>query len=271
MKERSLKDLFHLIRKVMPDEQDPLTFQPETTVAEALSVMREKNFSQVPVVSGIEVLGAFSYRSFANELVKLADKRIDPLALHVEEFLEDLKFAQITDDLTMLLDEFDIKDAVLVGLPDRLQGIVTTIDALRYFYKVASPYIMLFEIELAIRELIRESVRDDELNECIEKTLKKHYEKTKTTLPTCLEEMTLHDYIMLLSFKGTWEKFMTAFGGNRNIVYTKLKRLPKLRNIIFHFKREVTVDEYDSLRGVRNWLLKRIRRVEGRRKNNKNV
>jgi len=147
MTERSLKDLFHLIKKVLPDEQEPLAFHPEMTVEDALSVMREKNFSQVPVVAGREVLGVFTYRSFAAGIVKLPGSELKPLILPVEEFLEDLKFAQITDDLAALIDEFDIKDAVLVGLSDRLQGIVTTVDALKYFYRVASPYVILFEVE----------------------------------------------------------------------------------------------------------------------------
>jgi hypothetical protein len=204
-------------------------------------------------------------------MTKLPKNESKPLALAVEEFLEDLKFAQITDDLAALIDEFDIKDAVLVGLENRLQGIVTTIDALKYFYRVASPYVMLFEIELAIRELIRESISDDELEECIEQSLKKHYERPGSALPKYLEEMTLNDHVVLLSFKDTWKKFSTAFGGNRNLIYTKLKSLPELRNVVFHFKREVTVEEYDSLRDIRDWLLKRVRKVEGMKKSNQNV
>jgi len=271
MKKRPLKDLFHLIKRVLPETQELITFHPEKPVAEALSVMRETNLSQVPVIAGREVLGVFSYRSFAAGMAKLPENELKPLVLPVEEFLEDLRFAQITDDLASFLDEFDIKDAVLVGLENRLQGIVTTIDALKYFYQVASPYVMLFEIELAIRELIRESVSDDELKECVGNSLRRQYENSGLSLPSCLEEMTLHDYAILLSFKNTWEKFRAAFGGNRNLIYAKLKPLPELRNVVFHFKREITVEEYDLMREVRDWLLKRIRRVEGSKKSDENA
>ena len=270
MTERSLKDLFHLIKKVLPDEQEKLTFHPETTVADALSVMKNKNFSQVPVVSGKEVLGVFSFRSFAIAVTKLPENETRLLSLPVEEFLEDLSFVHINDDLTALIAEFDIKDAVLVGLPNRLQGIVTTIDALKYFYQIASAYVMLLEIELAIRELIRQSVSGDELPQCIGRTLTTHYEKYGNTVPTCLEEMTFNDYVMLLRFKGTWDKFRPAFGGTSNLVYAKLRSLPDLRNVVFHFKRDITVKEYDLLREARDWLLKRIRKVEGSKKIGKN-
>jgi len=266
MKERTLKDIFHRVKQVLPESQKLVTFPPDKSVAEALEEMRAGNFSQVPVVEGNEVLGVFSYRSFAEGVIRLPSSERDPLSLPVEEFLEDLKYAQITDELTMLLDEFDLKDGVLVGSENRLQGIVTTIDTLRYFYGVASPYVLLREIELAIRELIRASVDEDELKDCINKSLKKHYEELGRLVPTSLEELSTNDYVMILRFGGTWDKFKTTFGGTNNLVYTKLKPLPELRNVVFHFKREITIEEYDSLRDVRDWLLKRIRKLEASRK-----
>jgi len=142
MTERSLKDLFHLVKEVLPETQELVIFSSEMPVKEALEVMRKKNISQVPIVEGDEVLGVFSYRSLAEGMRKLAANHKDVLSLPVLEFCEDLKFAQITDELKSLLAEFDLKDAVLVGTQKRLQGIVTVVDALRYFYRVAAPYIL---------------------------------------------------------------------------------------------------------------------------------
>lgn len=265
MKERSLRDLFHLVKQVLPEEQELVTFPPEIPVGEALKVMLAHNFGHVPVVAGNEVLGVFSFRSFAKGVTQLTKKERDPLSLPVEEFLEKLKFAQITDELTALLDEFNSKDAMLVGTENRLQGIVTTIDALQYFYNVASPYVLLREIELAIRELIRASVSDEELKVSIDKSLKEHYKKSGISIPTCLEEMSFNDYVMLLRYQETWEKFKQAFGGTANTVYAKLEPLPNLRNDVFHFKRDLTAEEYDILRDRQDWLLTRIRKIEASR------
>jgi CBS domain-containing protein len=266
MAERSLRDLFHLIKQVLPEEQEVVTCSPDTPVAQVLQIMREGNFSAIPVVAGNEILGAFSYRSFAEGLVRLTKKEREPLVLPVEEFLEDLQFAQITDELTVLLDEFDLKDTVLVGSENRLQGIITTIDALRYFYRVASPYVLLREIELALRELIRASATEQELGECIEKTLKNKYEENNQTPPTSLQELTFNDYVMLLRHQATWAKFKPAMGGTSHTVYAKLQPLPGLRNDVFHFRRELTAEEYDILRDRRDWLLKRIRVLEALKK-----
>jgi len=86
-------------------------------------------------------------------------------------------------------------------------------------------------------------------------------------LPDTVEDMSLHDYVEVITSKKTWENFNVAFGNNRNLVNSKLRKLPKLRNDVFHFKRELTIDEYDSLRAIREWLLTRIKRVEGSKEN----
>lgn len=271
MKEYSLRDLFHSVKQILPEQQDLVVFHSEKPVVEALALMRERNFSQVPVVEGNTVLGVFSYRSFAEGVARLLKIVRNPLALPVEEFTEDLKFAQITDELDMLLDEFDLKDAMLVGSKDRLQGIVTAIDALRYFYEVSSEFVMLREIELAIRELIRVSVDEIGLKECIDKSLKKQKENSKQKVPTCLEEMTLHEYVMILGCHDTWEKFSDAFGIDRRVVYTKLEKLPELRNVVFHFRRKISAQEYDTLRRARDWLLKRISKFEAREETKEDV
>jgi CBS domain-containing protein len=264
--ERSLRDLFHLVKQVLPETQELVPLSSETPVSKAIELMHKHNFSQVPVVEGNEVLGVFSYRSLANRLALLPEKmRGRVLELSVEEFLEDLKFARITDKLTELLDEFELMDAVLVGSEEHIQGIITTIDALRYFYNVASPYVMLREIELAIRELIRASVTQEELMNCIDKSLRKQKEGSKQPIPTCLEEMTLYEYVIILRRQDTWEKFSQAFGMNRNLVFARLEPLPDLRNDVFHFRREITVDDYEKLRDARDWLLKRITKLEARR------
>ena len=196
---------------------------------------------------------------------KLTPRVADPLSLPVTEFLEKLLFAQISDELTALLDEFDLRDAVLVGSDKHLQGIVTTIDALRYFYRVANPYVLVREIELAIRELIRASVDHDALMGCIDRSLKAHYVENKQEVPACLEDLTLSDYVMLLRYKDTWGNFKAAFGANSDLVYAKLRPLPELRNAVFHFKRELTADEYDQLRDLRDWLLNRVNLREASR------
>ena len=262
MCERSLTDLFHRLGQIIPEEQELVVVRPDTPARDALALMRKHNVSQLPIVANNTVLGVFSYRSFAEGLLQVVQNEREPIGLPVEVFSEDLHFAQVSDELQALLDEFELKDAVLVGSENRLQGIATTVDALRYFYKVASPFVMLAEIELAIRELLRASLHDEDITDCIDRSLRQHYEEKGLRAPSSLEDLSLSDYINIIRFKGSWGKFRDAFGGSYCMAAAKLERLPQLRNDVFHFRRELTVEEYDLLRDRRDWLLKRILKLD---------
>src|SRR5262245_35076590 len=60
-------ELFHRINRVIPPDQRLLTVEPKCPVRDAVALMRKHGYSQLPVVQDGEVLGVFSYRSFANE------------------------------------------------------------------------------------------------------------------------------------------------------------------------------------------------------------
>ena len=60
-----LSRLFHRVWTVLPQPQKIVDVSPDDAVGDALAKMAEHDFSQLPVRVGNQVLGAFSYRSFA--------------------------------------------------------------------------------------------------------------------------------------------------------------------------------------------------------------
>ncbi|MFZ0928026.1 MAG: hypothetical protein WAN11_05475, partial [Syntrophobacteraceae bacterium] len=61
-----------------------------------------------------------------------------PGDLRVDEFLEQFEFARVTEEMSRVFDAMDRDDGVLIGTPERLVGILTPMDFLRYLYQVAS-------------------------------------------------------------------------------------------------------------------------------------
>jgi len=159
----SITELFHRLNRVLPEDQEVRTLQPNMKAPEAIRIMVECGFSQLPVVAGNEVLGVFSYRSFARTVLKMESKQWKPDDLSVDDCVEKPAFARVTDEFEQWFDHLDNQDYILVGEPGRLQGIVTAMDVLRYLYGVASPYVLMAEIELAIRAMIRWSVNEETL------------------------------------------------------------------------------------------------------------
>src|SRR5437660_12407098 len=58
-------ELFHRINRIIPQNQSLLTVPPGCLARDAVALMRQHGYSQVPVVDNGEVLGVFSFRSFS--------------------------------------------------------------------------------------------------------------------------------------------------------------------------------------------------------------
>jgi len=263
----SITDLFHRLNRVLPEGQQVLTVPGEMLASEALKLLRQHHYSQVPVIVAGEVLGLFSHRSFSEAiLASVVSKASSKFALEnltVEECLENVEFVRITDEFESWFDWLDSHNAVLVGEAHRLQGIVTPMDVLRYLYEVASPFVLVAEIELGLRALMRLAVTDGKLADCAKTSLSTAYAAEK--LPIALEQMTFHDYVQIIGDGRHWPLFEPVFRGTRERTRTKLEEMNDLRNDVFHF-RKPSVEDHERLAAFRDWVLTRARAAEARAK-----
>jgi predicted transcriptional regulator len=263
-------ELFHRINRIIPPDQRVLTIPPNCRVRDAVALMREHGYSQLPVVENDQVLGVFSFRSFAQQaagttLEEWTRQKCSPGDLPVDEFLEEFEFARVTEEMSRAFDAMDRDNGILIGTPDRLIGILAPMDFLRYLYKVASPFVMVSEIELALRALIWLALSPEKLVSAARRCLSSAY-GSEEKVPTLLEEMTFDNYQTLVSHGENWTEFEPVFGGTRTRTSGKLKEIGGIRNNLFHFKREITVQDHQTLTDHRNWLLNKIRQVTARRK-----
>lgn len=257
-----LTEDFHRVNSLIPDDQALVTVTPETPVSEAFEIMSDRNFSQLPVIQGNRVLGIFSYRSFAKQSIKLVKGKDQLLAISVDEFIDPPEYSHIHEDMGRILEKLEKNDAVLIGNPDRLQGIITPSDVLKHFYTFAAPFVLISEIEMSLRKLIDFCLTPEELAEYARKSLA-NYEPDR--VPTTLDNMTFDDYVGIIRRTDNWPKFQVVFGAGaikRTFTTTKLEDVRNLRNDVFHFKRKVTNGDLQTLTQHRDWMLTVATRVE---------
>lgn len=265
-KSYSVLENFQRINKVIPDEQELITIEPRTEVLKAFKLMKKYNYSQLPVVLNDEVLGIFSYRSFAqnlSKLIKTENEKIEISTLIVENFIEKLEFKSVQDEFKDVINILNKDDAVLIGEPNKLIAIITSIDILNHLSRVASPFVLIAEIELTLRYFIMKAFEGLEMKEAIALSLSKRNPKD---CPETLEELTFSDYKLIITYGGTYNNFEPLLGDDRKRVLFRLDQINTIRNNVFHFKTDLTKEEFEDLRGHRDWLL-----LKAKIFNNKNL
>lgn len=259
----SLTELFHRLNSVLPDDQRMTSVPGDMLASEALEILREHRYSQLPVLIGNEVIGMFSYRSFSRTVMELSSGKASARGLledlTVEECYEPADFARVTDEFQRWFDTLDDHNSVLVGEPQRLQGIVTPMDVLRYLYQVAKPFVLVAEIETCLRALMRIAATHEQLAECAKTSLSRIYSEEK--LPTHLEEMPFNDYVQIIGDGRNWSRFQPVFRGTRERTRAKLEEMNALRNAVFHL-REVSVEDHQRLAALRDWMLMKARAAD---------
>lgn len=260
-------ELFHRINRVIPQDQSLLTVPPDYRARDAVALMLKHRYSQVPVVKDGEVLGVFSFRSFAEEaanqtLEECTRQKCAPGDLPVDAFVEQFEFARVTEEMSRrVFDAIYQDNALLIGTPERLIGIVTPKDFVRYYSQVASPFVMMSEIESALRQLIENTLDAEQISSVAKRCLASIY-GSEDKVPTSVEQMTFDNYNSLICYGEIWPKFKPVFGGTRTWVYGKLRQIGDIRNDLFHFRRELTEQDLQTLTTRRNWLLTKIRQME---------
>ena len=251
---------FREVGSVFPGEVTIVSVTPQTRVGEALKLMLETRFSQLPVIENDEVLGVFSLWSLAHQLALAPDLVVKDL--EVGELMEQLPKVTVKDSVHSILNHLDRHDALLVHSPHGLQAILTPIDMLQYFYRIARPFILIQEIELALRHLIEACAPNDKLRECISRGVGKEFEKRGKPAPTTLNDMTFVHYQKIITCNDNWPMFEGLLGNNSQLVYAKLDRVREIRNTVFHFQTELSLLDHQHLATSRDWLLGKLKRTQ---------
>jgi CBS domain-containing protein len=254
---------FHDVGRLFSGDTHVETVTPDAKLTDVLERMVTHGYSQLPVVEANEVRGVISLWSVARHLTSSPNSGIREVT--VEDVMDEpLPSISVTDSLEALIRLLKEHEAVVVAASQGVQAIATTWDVLYYFYQVAHPYVLLSEIELAVRSVIQRSVTGEQLRLCVERALKRSYEERQQRVPSELDDMSFDDYRALIVTKKNFELFESVLGSNRVLIDNKLTLMRETRNRIFHFRGAGTTRDHENLVWVRNWLLEKLRKASRR-------
>jgi CBS domain-containing protein len=205
-------------------------------VARAVSLMMQHDFSQLPVMQGDrEVKGVVTWKSIGLR------QALDSKCERVADCRED---ARIVDSNRTLFDAIPIiveHGYVLVRQRDRrITGIVTSSDLSLQFQALAEPFLLLREIELHVRRLLRGKVTTEDFA-----LLDSPAPAGRP--PQDIADLTFGEYVRLFQHPQIWGKLNLRIDG---VVLTKLlEDVRQVRNDVMHFDPDpMTPDELGTLK-----------------------
>lgn len=143
-----------IIQHLIPEKQNLTTVTENDSVQHALSLMAERDFSQLPVVDeGQKLVGMITSDSI---LRAVSNFRAIPQSLKVSHVVKKAKPHQLEDDLSELLRGLRDTSAIpIVDGEDKVVYIVTNYDTAEYFRHRATDLMLAEDVEMTLRDFIR--------------------------------------------------------------------------------------------------------------------
>ncbi len=229
---------------LLPKDQQPLVLEGATLARDAIERLGDNGFSRIPVADKAgKIIGVFSWQSFGKRVADLHATKIKSTELPIREAMEPARFIGREVYIDTETDWGDINH-VLVGTDDDLLGILCIADVFGRLNDFAEAFVLLYEIEHEIRDLICDVCDDSTVNRMIAE-LKL---PPNSRRPESLEEFTFSQYNLLICSKNNWDVFEPMFDTMRELVNADFGEVNELRNIVFHFRRAITPKDTDRLR-----------------------
>ncbi len=251
---------------LLPEDHQLIHVGERTSVADALRIMIDNNFSQLSVVDGANhVTGIFSFRALSSRVLDLKDANIDLATLLVSECLEKPKYISPNDyiDTTKAAD-FREDDYVIIGTPTDVKGVLTVADVFIRLNDFAEAFVLLYETEDGLRELIPRVLDAAALATTLEQINLRSKGSGRGGKPIkTVEDCDFSHYIDLVTSKGNWTHFEAVFPfSSRELVNKELRNANALRNDVFHFRRQITRADTGMLRHFREKVDSALRLVK---------
>lgn len=244
-----------LINKNLP----LVTVRVDEDLYRAVSRLNDDDYSQAPVLDQRgHVVGMYSERGLSDFLdergesanIQLSQYKVDavmdpnPILVHPDQFIDTSVDWMVTH-------------AVIVGTREEPIGVLTIWDVWAHLNDFAEAFVLIYELESCLRNLITEIMGVDLATELAQWK----YRDDRPT-PQALEEFTFSQYSDFLGRKQIWARLIERQFRNKGFVLEQLLTAAKLRNQIVHFRKMTTAAETDSLRKILNRFKSMLRELE---------
>lgn len=193
---------------------------PDATFEQAITLMLLNDYSQLAVLSGGRTLrGAITWKSIAqarhaNPAAAFRDAIVPAREVPYDKELIDCLRDLEEDDFLVVRDETKM-----------LSGIITTADVVNAYGELATPFLLIGELDRALRYAISRTFSLDEVRGvCV---------STASRIIDSFDDLSIGDYQQVLANPQLWSKL--GWPLDRSALIARLDELRDFRNDVMHF------------------------------------
>jgi CBS domain len=228
----------------------PIRVGSAMTLGDAMEALAVADAESALVVDDGSVVGVFALRRLVDNLGR---SRFPKRGDVVDEWITNAEYFRSDETLESLFNKLSRTGIVLVGDERDVKGVLT----LRMLANFAHPFLLISEIERAVREAITRLLPADARGPTFTQVLGSRY--APRPAPNSIDRLTFGDYATIVSSPVTKERFREVFGAS---VGARLERIGEIRNGLFHFRAALSRIDLLYLEDQRRFFSGRLSRIE---------
>lgn len=253
------------VSQLLQNKEAVLTVQKDTKVRDALSLMVENDFSQLPIVDeNGKLVGIATEKSIIGTYFHTTGI-VSILDLNVGHCQAKPYTIQKDADIFEVLDLLKNTYAVVVIDHDRPIGILTDYDTTHFFRDLSEGLILVEDIEVTLRRYV-ESIHPNEHS--LDTALMRAFraQRQDPTRPAKeYTDLSFGDHIQLITTEENWGKF-SAYFEPKEMFLQLMNQVGQIRNQLAHFRGRIEPIQYNALLRARDWLSSRSKPIGARAK-----
>jgi hypothetical protein len=240
------------IKKIIEGRDSLLGIGERQTVREAMELMMENNFSQLPIINaGGKLIGIISEQSINQTCLHLGQK-VGVFDLTVSHCCETVPTLNPDADLIQALDLIQNSAAIIVVEEDKPVATLTRYDLIQFFRDNSEGMIIIEDIEVTLRQLIDSNLPTQKDRSTAIENAFGYRQRKGRPLPEYLR-LSFGEYVDLISDSKNWKRFSERFQ-SKEAFRLYMEQVRDIRNQMAHFRGRPTAMQENVLRRAHSWL-----------------